>query len=413
MYYRGNLILDYSSGGTWTSSAHTSGQTSNLYLYYNSGGFVWSNSSWDFFDVQIAIVYNDIFGFKFAQREVHGLMDCEAHQALHFSVGTFKRSGGDFSGWIANSSTVGNRRPDISSTRISDEDLTSNLDVLTAETYTRFYLSGTNAFATFVTGSTDIVALNVNVPFYNQFTGTIWQQTPMSNNAYQAVFVLAVPVASDILSKEYKYLFVQGQSQSTTLATIQALTTDSVNLGTFGSSAPEFVFIGKIILRYVGPATNNWQLISIQSLTGSRFNQVAAPSGNYLSSVNTDSTLIGDGTPTNLLGVNPNLLITSISATTFTLGTFESVNKIATGTTDNDYIATKGYVDDNGGSGDLYERRSDYVHSALTSYQGYAISGSSTSDAVWIINKTAADSIGNVTANTQTANYIWDNRYSL
>lgn len=61
----------------------------------------------------------------------------------------------------------------------------------------------------------------------------------------------------------------------------------------------------------------------------------------------------------------------------------------------------------------LYERRSDYVHSALTSYQGYAISGSSTSDAVWVINKTAADSIGNVTTNTQTANYAWDNRYLL
>ena len=66
-----------------------------------------------------------------------------------------------------------------------------------------------------------------------------------------------------------------------------------------------------------------------------------------------------------------------------------------------------------GGASELYERKFDYVSSALTSYQGYAISGSSTSSAVWAITKSQMNFAGTVTANTQTFNYIWDNRYTL
>ena len=66
-----------------------------------------------------------------------------------------------------------------------------------------------------------------------------------------------------------------------------------------------------------------------------------------------------------------------------------------------------------GGTSELYERKFDYVSSALTSYQGYAVSGSSTSDSVWTITKSEMNLIGTVTGNTQTSNYVWDNRYTL
>jgi len=65
------------------------------------------------------------------------------------------------------------------------------------------------------------------------------------------------------------------QTVSTTLAIIQAITPSSVSLGLPLGAVQEFVFVGEIIVR---STTNNWQITSVTSLTGGRYNQVSTPS---------------------------------------------------------------------------------------------------------------------------------------
>jgi hypothetical protein len=64
-----------------------------------------------------------------------------------------------------------------------------------------------------------------------------------------------------------------------------------------------------------------------------------------------------------------------------------------------------------GGSGVVYIRRSDYT--TLISYNGYALTGSLETDAVWTITKIVTDSAGDVISSVQTENYKWSERYSL
>lgn len=81
------------------------------------------------------------------------------------------------------------------------------------------------------------------------------------------------------------------------------------------------------------------------------------------------------------------------------------------------YCSDTGIVEVGGGTGgtasNLYERKSDYVHSALTSYQGYAISGSSQSDPVWVITKIVSNLSGSIVSSNQYFNQSWTNRYLL
>jgi hypothetical protein len=115
------------------------------------------------------------------------------------------------------------------------------------------------------------------------------------------VFVIALPVDSNANSQKYRFLFVQPQSTSLNLTDIQALTRDSVNLGSFAGLTNEIVFFGKIIVRFVG---GNWVLTSVELLTGTKLSQSALPSGSFLSSVATDTTMSGNGTTANPLSVS-------------------------------------------------------------------------------------------------------------
>ena len=81
---------------------------------------------------------------------------------------------------------------------------------------------------------------------------------------------------------------------------MRAVNSSSVNVGTFVNIFTEFVFIGKLILRYQG---GNWDIQQVEKLTGTRVSQ-ASVSGGYLSAVTTDTTLTGAGTGTSPLGVN-------------------------------------------------------------------------------------------------------------
>jgi len=290
-YCRGELITELVNG--WESPAHAD-ISGTYFLYYNETGVHFDTTPFDFRCLQIAYVqYNS---HDLAIREVHGFMPYQTHRELHDVIGTYRVSGGDLSSYTLNSTTVANRRPDINQTVVRDEDLLSTLPVLTSKTYTQRYLSGA-AIRSFNTDQPEIIAVNGNIPYYNQNVGGIWQQTPMSNNQYGAIFVVAVPTTADANSQKYRYMFVQPQ-QVGILSDIQALTPNNLTHGDTSNLVSEFVFMGKIIIQVSG---NNWTIYSVELLSGTRLGQVTSVAGNYLTTVNHDTTLTGTGTATDPL----------------------------------------------------------------------------------------------------------------
>jgi hypothetical protein len=237
-------------------------------------------------------------------------MSWQDHKEFHETIGTYKSSGGTFPSaqYVLNSTTAGDRRPDIDQTVVQDEDLATTLPALTSKSYTIFNLTGASLGA-YTLSSGDILPLLVNNPYYNTFSVT-WGQTLMPANSAATVWVYAVPVTSSANSQAYRYLFVQPQwitqatssssGSLTTAVNTEALRLPSeLNLGTLTTQIPELVCIGKIIIDF----TTNWRLRAVTLLTGNKFSQIGSPSGNYLSTVATDATLTGNGTGASPLAV--------------------------------------------------------------------------------------------------------------
>ena len=250
---------------------------------------------------------------KYALRECHGFMPWQDHKELHETIGTYKESGGTIpsASYALSSTTAADRRPNIDQTLIADEDLTTTLPALTSETYTQYNLTGASVGAYTLTAA-DIVPLLANNPYYNTFSTPNWGQTLMPANSVATVWIYALPVTSSANSQAYRYLFVQPQwiTQATS-SSAGALTTavntealrlpSELNLGTLTVQSPELVCIGKIIIDYT---SSNWRLREVTLLTGNKYSQIGSPSGNYLSTVATDTSLTGDGTGASPLKVS-------------------------------------------------------------------------------------------------------------
>ena len=100
-------------------------------------------------------------------------------------------------------------------------------------------------------------------------------------------------------------MFVQPQKQYSNLSDVNAVTVSDLILGDSSLLVSEFVFIGKIVIRYTAA---NWRFVSVTKLTGTKVTQVGSPAGIYLSAVNTDSTITGDGTVANPIGTTHSLM---------------------------------------------------------------------------------------------------------
>ena len=294
-YYQGVEVVALVTG--WESDAYAAGITSNRYLHYDGAAFSW-DSVIDLSKLSIASVLADATAIRFAVRECHGLMQWQAHQEAHDTIGTYRKSGGDLSNYTAASTVAANRRPDTSLCILDDEDLPSDLPAqLSSETYTLMYLTLTDTI-NFVTASDDITRLNVAVPYWNEYTGGAWTDAAMSNNFYAAWFQLAVPTTSETGSQTYRFIWIQPQSQSLSLSSIRAVTTGDLDLGTLATMAPELIFINKVIMQYTAA---DWKITEIEALTGTSKNQIGI-SGGGLSSVSVDGiTVDGNGTPSDPL----------------------------------------------------------------------------------------------------------------
>ena len=295
-YWQGIPITALVAG--WVSPAHASG-VGDYYLYYDGTTLGWSNTIWTLDLLPIASV-KVTSTLVIAIRECHGMMPWQVHKELHSVIGTYLVSGGDLSGYTLNSNTASLRRPAIAQTIVADEDLQSTLTALATNSYSWMWLTSTG-LANLTTGNAEIVALNGATPYYNQYTGGNWVQTPMTNGNYQTIFVLAVPVtaSSDASNEPRRYIFLQGQSVYTTLAQAQAVSFSSINTGDIPSGAwQEYVSIAQVV---VGMSGNDWSIASVAKITGSRVSM--SSSFNGLSVVTTDASLSGQGTTGSPLAV--------------------------------------------------------------------------------------------------------------
>jgi hypothetical protein len=300
-------ILELTS--PWTSTAH-SATTGVAYFLHSSDGanFTWTTTAWSFKNVMTAYVWYGATD-KYCLRELHGVMPWQVHEEFHSIAGTYRTGGGTLSGYILDSVTATNRRPIVAETFVKDEDNRTTLPVLNSSLYTKLTQTGAGT-AAFTVETAEIVPLSGNQPYWNEWNGSTWQQTLLTANDYMSVWVVAVPVTSDLVSQKYRYLWVQGQS-SGTLISQQASFPSDVNLGSLTTTATEFVFIAKIIIRYTG---GDWRIISVDNITGTKASSTASSSGVYLSQVYTDATLSGAGTIASPLSV-----VTAPTATTLTL----------------------------------------------------------------------------------------------
>lgn len=307
-YWQGEINPDIVDG--WVSPPHPD-TNGSWFLFYDGAGYVWQQTPWTFDMMMIGYAYYGVTN-KFGIREVHGLMPWSVHEEFHRTNGTYLETGGDISGYTLASTTPAFRRPSISATVVHDEDIESTINALAdGGPYTHYYLTSTG-LTTFNTSAAEIVPVLANNPYYNSFTTPNWTQTLMANNSYMNVWVLAVPVASDAGSQEYRYLFFQGQSNGS-LASEQAKSFSSLNLGQLVNIFTEFVLIGRIIIRYHG---GNWGLQQVDRIIGTRNASTTLPAGNFLSVVSTDATLTGLGTLASPLSVVNPVGIGSTSAIT-------------------------------------------------------------------------------------------------
>ena len=295
-YYKGIKIEELIHG--WTSESHAEGSGTFFLQYNENDGFTFSNVPFNFKNLLIALIFRDTSNFCI--RECHGLMQWQTHKHLHETVGTYLRAGGDLSNYTINSTIATNRRPHISASKIIDEDLISNLLPLSTNNYSWLFLSSTNT-TNMITDNPEIISITGTRPNYNKFENNLWIQAQFENNFFGKIFVLAIPTSDDAPCNKVRYVFIQPQEINSNLNVIQALTPANVNIGHITPALSEFCFIGEIIIRFSG---NNWRIVEVNKLLGTRRFQVSTPTGNFLSVVNTDESITGDGTLGAPLAVN-------------------------------------------------------------------------------------------------------------
>jgi len=309
-YWRGLLVPALVSG--WVSDPHPISKTVNQYLYYNGSAFVWSDNIWSFDMLQIAAtVYLGATIGHIGLRECHGMaLPYDSHRIDHFNIGTFLVSGGASSGITLNSTTAAQRRPITSECVISDEDLQSTLLQKLAGTYSHHFLSGasTAPVSNVSINNAEIVPVLAANPYYNIISGGNWIQTLMPNNGYMSIYRLDMPVTADAESQALRFVFVQGQnvniggnSAANARALAAQLALDPSALNLTGLVSPEYRLAYQYVIKYTA---SNWIIVGEQFVSGTKSKPVNIAAASGITSVSHDISLLGNGTPSDLLSIN-------------------------------------------------------------------------------------------------------------
>lgn len=275
--YAGKLVTEteptFISG--WVSPAHPA--TDVLYVLSFNGTDIDWRTSFNISDVLIAIKPK---GYPFCTREVHPRgVSVEDHTYHHYGNGTIFQSGGETSNIVLDSFTEAERRPYIASTVVNDDGLLDTLAALNTNSYQRLYLSLTDT-VNFDTAQTDIIEVGANNrPYYYDFSSGAWVKTLIprittgtsaSRQRYCSVWLLGIPTTEGDGS-EYRYIFVQPQGFSTSLAAEQARNPAEVQIGVASSIIPEFIIFTQYIIRYVpDEGTGDWNIAATVQIRGTR-----------------------------------------------------------------------------------------------------------------------------------------------
>jgi hypothetical protein len=270
--YRNKKI---SLGTSYTTTAHPSTLDKKYFLYFDDvGAEHWQDTFPGFDNGAYAAQVNYFTLYKFALREVHGLMDWQVWEWLHRNQGTYKLSGGAVTGIVIDSSTsLNNLRPAVAETVIVDEDFSSTLPQLADDsTYMRVHF---DTGAAVFTSDSNIFPQDATNMQYNQnpITGTALTSMP-TNNRWVNVYGCAVPVTSDAESQAYRYLWFTGQVQHSSLAAAQAESFNSLYTGDLTSTIlPEIVPIVQITFKRTNSASATYNVqadVAPVAITGTR-----------------------------------------------------------------------------------------------------------------------------------------------
>lgn len=248
------------------------------FIYFDSNGDIQaSQTTWDFAEiVPIATVYwNATLDVGFLGEERHGItMDSATHSYLHRTVGARYESGLSLSGYTLDTDSDSAVTFGISDGFISDEDLRHNIKHASIPTnpfeqvlsdpaeLPVYYRDGSSGVWRRDT-ATDYAFKNtasgrIN---YNEFTGSTWQQTQITDNYFVAYWVFA---SND---PNYPIISIQGQRQDASLIDAQN-NNKYENLSFGGLPFQELKLLYRIILNskdtYLG--TTKSKISDIQDL---------------------------------------------------------------------------------------------------------------------------------------------------
>jgi hypothetical protein len=231
----------YTLASPWTSSAHNAANA-EYYLYCLDGtNFAWSTSSWLFSYIMVA---KAVYGAsdKFGLREPHGMMPWQVHQAIHSKLGAWRDSGGLITAgtYLENSALDTSTTPGWDSAVIYDEDIPTTIAAWAQGTYTTLRI-GASSVPTYDTAATfPFRSSGSYILINNPLTGG---ETAGTNNRYVNVYTILAPVTADAAdSQKYRTLFLQPQTEYTTLTDAQAENPYGLSLGTLKGTLPELVF---------------------------------------------------------------------------------------------------------------------------------------------------------------------------
>jgi hypothetical protein len=265
----------------WTSSAHTA--TIGRWFLYSTDGlnFTWSQSVWDFNYIMVSgIYYQATEATSLAIRETHGLLDWQAHETLHNTIGTYLKSGGQATSgsYTANTATNAGITPSFNAASLDDEDLTSTIASWPKTSgYTVMRISAGTSVYTF-SNTAPFLAAGDNTYIYvnDPVTGSL---TAGVANRYYNAYQILVPTTSDSNSQKYRMIFLPPQATYTTLTGAQAEDTRGLRLGSLTTASAEYVIYARITYSTSNSYSNYGKVViptdGITYVVGSKFSALS------------------------------------------------------------------------------------------------------------------------------------------
>lgn len=197
-------------------------------------------------------------------REVHGFMPHSTHRELHNLLGTWKENG---TGMLTDATyaiapttpTDADNTPGVDLTILNDEDSPTTLPALTEGAYTVMYLGAAGA-STFVKSnprpfrvSGDEILANVDDGAGN------FSDVAVPNGKFINVYIVAMPMASDVDSQAYRYIWMTGQHIFDSVDLALEESPVDLNFGSVVELATEAVIIGRLTFKRLNNYTTTGQ----------------------------------------------------------------------------------------------------------------------------------------------------------